>query len=125
MVVGKPSANLAKQIEEDEKDRIAQQVESLGPEGLRKAAALLESSKAEHDKPIPKEVLTSFPVPDVKGISWIPVQSVQEPGSERKSSCAVTHSPELSKHVENDGSPLPFFVEYDSVKVCPRHCILI
>lgn len=117
VVVGKPSADLAKQIEEDEKVRIAKQIESLGPEGLKKAATLLESSKAENDKPIPKEVLTSFPVPDVKGISWIPVQSVQEPGSGRESFSLVTHSPELSKHVENDGSPLPFFVQYDSVKV--------
>lgn len=116
VVVGKPSAQLAKRIEEDEKDRIAKQVESLGPEGLKKAAALLESSKAEHDKPIPKEVLTSFPVPNVKSISWIPVQSVQEPGSGRKPSDIVTQSPELLRHVETDGSPLPFFVEYDSVK---------
>lgn len=117
VVVGKPSANLAKQIEEDEKVRIAKQVASLGPEGLRKAATLLESSKAEHDKPIPKEVLTSFPVPDVEGISWISVQSVQEPGSGRESFSTVTYSPELSKHVESDGPPLPFFVQYDSVKV--------
>lgn len=117
VVVGKPSADLAKKIEEDEKVRIAKQIESLGPEGLKKAADLLESAKAENDKLIPKEVLTSFPVPDVKGISWIPVQSVQEPGSGRESFSAVTHSPELSKHVENDGSPLPFFVQYDSVKV--------
>jgi len=117
VVVGKPSADLAKQIEEDEKVRIAKQIESLGPEGLKKAANLLESAKAENDKLIPKEVLTSFPVPDVKGISWIPVQSVQEPGSGRESFSAVTHSPELSKHVENDGSSLPFFVQYDSVKV--------
>jgi len=97
----------------------------LGPEGLKKAATLLESSKAEHDKPIPKDVLTSFPVPDVKGISWIPVQSVQEPGSGRKSFSTVTHSPELSKHVENDGSPLPFFIQYDNVKVCLCNRILI
>jgi hypothetical protein len=119
VVVGKPSAQLAERLEKDEKDRIAKQVENLGPVGLKQAAALLENSKAEHDKPIPKEVLTSFPVPDVKSISWIPVQSVQEPGVGRKSKSTITHSPELSRLVESDGPPLPFFVEYDSVKVRP------
>lgn len=84
---------------------------------MKQAAALLESAKAEHDKPIPKEILTSFPVPDVKSISWIPVQSVQEPGLGRKLPGAVFDYPELSKLIEADGSPLPFFIEYDSVKV--------
>ncbi|EKM83806.1 hypothetical protein AGABI1DRAFT_124130 [Agaricus bisporus var. burnettii JB137-S8] len=115
-VVGKPSAELAGRLEKNEKDRIAKQIENLGPEGLKNAAALLDSSKAEHDKPIPKEVLTSFPVPDVKSISWIPVQSVQEPGVGRKPFNAVAQFPELRRVIENDGSPLPFFVEYDSVK---------
>lgn len=86
---------------------------------MKQAAALLEDSKAEHDKPIPTEMLTSFPVPDVKSISWIPVQSVQEPGVGRKSSIVVAQSPELSRLIEADGSPLPFFVEYDSVKASP------
>lgn len=104
-------------LERDEKDRVAQQIKRLGPEGLEQAAALLESSKAAHDKPIPKEILTSFPVPDVDSISWIPVQSVQEPGVGRKLLSAVSGYPDLSKHVEIDGPPLPFFVEYDSVKV--------
>ncbi|KAJ3568798.1 hypothetical protein NP233_g5473 [Leucocoprinus birnbaumii] len=116
VVVGKPSARMAKQLENDEKDRVAKQVKALGPEGLKKAADLLESSKAEHDKPISKEILTSFPVPDVKSISWIPVQSVQQPGSGRESSRVAVPSPELLRHIEADGSSLPFFVEYDGVK---------
>lgn len=116
-MVGKPSAELAERLEKNEKDRIAKQTETLGLEGLKKAAALLDSSKAEHSKPIPKEILTSFPVPDVKSISWIPVQSVQEPGVGRKPFNGVAQFPELQKVIEDDGSPLPFFVEYDNVKV--------
>lgn len=117
IVVGKPSAQLADRLEKDENDRIAKQIETLGPEGLKRAAALLEGSKAEHDKPIPKEILTSFPVPDVKTISWIPVQSLQQPGFCRTPLSIVNTSTELSRHIEKDGSPLPFFIEYDSVKV--------
>lgn len=79
----------------------------------------LEEAKAEHSKPIPTDVLTSFPVPDVKSISWIPVQSVQEPGKGRTVAPRFKPSTSaLQKHIESDGETLPFFVEYDHVEVC-------
>ncbi|PBK77299.1 hypothetical protein ARMSODRAFT_874850 [Armillaria solidipes] len=115
VVIGKPSAVLAKKLEEDEKARVAAQVEGLGPEGLKKAAKELEDAKAEHDLPIPTEVLTKFPIPDVKSISWIPVQSLQEPGKGRRSAPGRTET-SLSQHVHNDGSDLPFFIQYDHVE---------
>jgi len=107
---------MADKLEKTEKARIAAQVKKLGPSGLAKVTKVLEAAKAEHEKPIPTEVLTAFPVPDVKSISWIPVQSVQERGKGRTPAKRVADS-ELSKHIESDGSPLPFFVEYDHVKV--------
>jgi hypothetical protein len=112
---------MAEKLEKTEKGRIAAQIKKLGPSGLAKATKELEAAKAEHDKPIPTEVLTAFPVPDVKSISWISVQSVQERGNGRTPAKRVVDS-ELSKHIESDGSPLPFFVEYDHVKV--RQCIV-
>ncbi|KIM85318.1 hypothetical protein PILCRDRAFT_817322 [Piloderma croceum F 1598] len=115
VVRGKPSASMAEKLEKTEKARIAAQIKKLGPSGLAKATKELEAAKAEHDKPIPTEVLTAFPVPDVKSISWISVQSVQERGIGRTSAKRVADS-ELTKHIESDGSPLPFFVEYDHVK---------
>jgi hypothetical protein len=69
---------MAEKLEKDEKARIAAQVKAIGTEGLKAAAELLEKAKAEHDKPIPDEILKAFPVPDVKSISWIPVDSVHE-----------------------------------------------
>ena len=107
---------MADNLEKSEKARIAAQVKKLGPSGIAKATKELEAAKAEHEKPIPKEVLTAFPVPDVKSISWIPVQSVQERGTGRTPAKPIIES-ELSKHIQSDGSPLPFFVEYDHVKV--------
>ena len=109
---------LADKLEKNEKARIAAQVKKLGRKGLAKVTKELEDAKAEHDKPIPTEVLTAFPVPDVKSISWIPVQSVQEPGIGRTHARHVAGS-ELLKHIESDGPPLPFFVEYEHVKVRP------
>ncbi|KAF9473122.1 hypothetical protein BDN70DRAFT_886165 [Pholiota conissans] len=116
VIIGKPSASMAVKLEKDEKNRVAAQVAALGPEGLKKAAASLESAKAEHARPIPLEILKSFPVPDVKSISWIPVQSFQEPGIGRTSAYAPSSEEPLFKHIESDGSPLPFFVQYDHVE---------
>ena len=111
-------------MERDEKARIAAQVYELGADGLKKAAAELEMAKAEHDRPIPTEILTSFPVPDVKSISWIPVQSVQEPGHGRKIPSFPAVKDSLLKHIQSDGQELPFFVQYDHVEVS-LHYLLV
>ena len=119
VICGQPSASLADKLEKDEKARIAAQIERLGPDGLKKAEAELEAAKAENGKVIPTEFITSFPVPDVKRISWLPVQSVQEPGTGRKLVHRASASSPLSKYIDSDGKSLPFFVEYDHVEVCP------
>ena len=84
---------------------------------MKTAEKELEEAKGEHDKPIPTELLTAFPVPDVKSISWIPVQSVQERGSGRHSHASQTSAGDLTKHIDADGPPLTFFVQYDHVQV--------
>ncbi|KAJ2928846.1 hypothetical protein H1R20_g8241, partial [Candolleomyces eurysporus] len=116
VVVGKPSASLAEKIEKDEIARTDAQVKALGPEGLKKAEAELEAAKAEHERPIPDGILNSFPVPDVKSISWIPVETVQEPGSGRQRADFVSESSKLKRYIDSDGQALPFFVEYDQVE---------
>lgn len=118
VILGKPSAKLADNLEESEKARIANQVEKLGPKGLKEVEQKLETAKENQSKPIPTDTLTSFPVPDAKSIFRIPVQSVQEPGMGRKANLhVVPTNGELLKHIESDGMPLPFFVEYDHVEV--------
>ena len=103
-------------MEKDEKKRLDAQAKALGSEGLKKAEAKLEAAKAEHGQPIPKDIITSFPVPDVKSISWIPVQSVHEPGKGRQSPWPVVASPLVEK-LQSEGGLLNFFVEYDHVEV--------
>jgi hypothetical protein len=119
VVIGRPSAMLAERLEREENIRIAKQIEVLGLEGLQRAEAELQEAKAEHDRPIPPDILTSFPLPDVKSIAWIPVQSLQEPGVGRARRFELAPS-ELSRHVASDRSALPFFVQYDHVQVCFR-----
>lgn len=117
VVIGRPSANLAEKLETIEKARLAAQVERLGHEGLAKAEQELDAAKAEHELPIPKEILTSFPVPDVRSIPWIPVKSVQELGKGRSVASIPSLQSDLEKHIESDGEPLSMFVQYDHVKV--------
>ncbi len=45
------------------------------------------------------------------------MQSVQQAGTGRKSG-TPTVANDISRHVSGDGQPLPFFVQYDHVKVC-------
>jgi hypothetical protein len=115
IVGGKPSSNLADKLEKDEIARIKAQVERLGPEGLKKAEAEVQEAKAEHDRPIPTDILNNFPVPDVNAISWIPVQSLLESG--RGQSSPLKSDSALSEHIASDGPPLSFFVQYDHVQV--------
>lgn len=91
----------------------------MGKEGLKKAEEELEAAKKAHDQEIPTDILKKFRVPDVKSIVWIPVQTLQEPGdaSSRKLATAPLKDNTLSKIIEADGPALPFFVEYDHVKV--------
>ena len=118
VICGRPSAAMAEKLEKDEKARIAAQIERLGPEGLKKAEVELEAAKAQHGRAVPSEIITSFPVPDIKSISWLSVQSVQEPGIGRKPLHWAPASSPLSKCIDSDGKSLPFFVEYDHVEVC-------
>jgi Zn-dependent M16 (insulinase) family peptidase len=60
-MIGKPSAKLAREIEESDKKRIAEQKEKLGEDGLKKLKEKLEWAQKESDKPIPSEMLTIFP----------------------------------------------------------------
>lgn len=120
ILTGKPSADLAGKLEHEEKTRIAAQREAMGEEGLKKAEEALEQAKKEHDKEIPSSILKSFPVPDVKSIAWIPVQSLQQVGSSSQNPAITQHKNDaVKKYVESDGPALPFFVQYDHVKV--RH----
>ena len=117
VLVGKPSAAMAKRLEEDEKVRIEGQKKLLGEDGLKKAEQALEEAKKEHEKEIPTKILTDFPVPSVKSIAWIPVQSLQEVGTNRSKTVEQRNNDELARYVQADGSSLPFFVQYEHVEV--------
>jgi Zn-dependent M16 (insulinase) family peptidase len=57
---------LATKIEQEEKDRVAAQKDRLGEEGLKELQEKLDAAKKESDIPIPTEMLTSFPITNVR-----------------------------------------------------------
>lgn len=65
----------------------------------------LKKAQEANDKPIPDEVISSFPIPSVDSISWIAVESARaEPGWGKG---------QVQKHVDQDKAELPYFVQFD------------
>lgn len=110
--IGKPSAKMAKDIEESEKARVAEQREKLGEAGLKAAQAELDAAKEESDRPIPPEVLTSFPIVNPKDITWVPVETALNPAPGDK---VQADNARVQAHVDADGPALPFQVYFSSV----------
>ncbi|KAG8802435.1 hypothetical protein FRC17_006413, partial [Serendipita sp. 399] len=119
IIRGKPSASLADRLKDEEKARVEAQVKELGPDGLVKLEKALEEAKADHDKPIPEEILTGFPVPDVKSISWISVQSAQNfPHGKPaviKDTQLASRSSALEDHLRKESTALPMTTQFDHV----------
>jgi Zn-dependent M16 (insulinase) family peptidase len=82
VVLGKPSAAMATELSNKEKEREAEQAKNLGEEGLKKLADILEAAMAKNESPIPEEILTSLPVPDLNKVPSIPLFTARlSPGS--------------------------------------------
>lgn len=73
VVLGKPSAAMSKEISDGEKEREAQQAKDLGEGGLDRLSKTLENAMATNEEPIPPEILTSLPVPDLEKVPSIPL----------------------------------------------------
>jgi len=113
VVSAKPSAQLARKLDSDEKKRIAEQVARLGEKGLAEAAKTLEAAQEYNERPIPSDYITSFPLPDVGSIAWIPIQSAV--ASDLPVDQTIQN--DLSKHLASDPSKIPIFSHYNHVKV--------
>lgn len=110
VVRGKPSASLAASLASDEKARIDLQVQQLGSEGLEKSRKRLAEAKAEHDRPIPQDIIASFKVPNVDSIAWIPVETTY---NYPHLSAPANYSVDTCK----EDTRLPFYVQFEDVKV--------
>ncbi|PWN49324.1 hypothetical protein IE53DRAFT_388475 [Violaceomyces palustris] len=124
VVIGKPSASLVDKLKADTKALEEKRRSELGEKGLKELEEKLEAAKKENDRDIPPEILSSFKVPSVDSIKWIPVGTARnEPmgkGAEEPETKALVLDTDLDKkvqaHVDSDGRDnLPYFVQFDHV----------
>ncbi|KAH9818516.1 zinc metalloprotease [Melampsora americana] len=107
-VIGKPSANLADQLEADTKARLEATKEKYGPDGLKQLQETLEAAQKVNDTPYPDEMMINYPIPNVESIKWIEVESARADGS-----LEGNLQTELNK---KDSTSLPYFIQFDHVK---------
>lgn len=102
-ILGRPSARLAKELEEGENKRVADQVASLGEDGLARLTKRLKTAQDENDAPIPDHIITDFPVSAIDKVDFIRPET-------RRFGTVPAHLKS-----DSDACPeLPFFVQLDS-----------
>lgn len=102
-ILGKPSAQLAKDLEKNEIARVEAQREKLGKQGLANMKRKLEQAQDENDKPIPQELIRKFKIPRIDNIKFIDtVNAVYQPRS------SPQHGRnEIEKYLDSDPSDHP------------------
>ena len=99
-VLGKPSAAMAADSSEKEKERESLQASNLGENGLKELANTLESSMAKNEAPIPEDILTSLPVPDLEKVPSIPLFTVRMAPSVSNGTLSLDIIPESVRGVK-------------------------
>nr|XP_019045357.1 cytoplasmic protein [Kwoniella bestiolae CBS 10118]OCF24287.1 cytoplasmic protein [Kwoniella bestiolae CBS 10118] len=112
-VIGKPSAALSEKIEKDEKERVEKRKAELGEEKLKELERKVEDAKKQSDVPPPPEMISSFPITDPAGISWVPVETAI---NNAKGETIKADSGEVQRYVDADGVELPYQVHFSHVK---------
>lgn len=100
-VRGYPSLEEQQSMAKNEKQRISEQRQKFGKEGLKKLGEQLQQATVENEKPPPREMLVSVPIPSTSSINFHPIQ------------CFTTDSAE--QHSNFDLSQVPVQMQLDSV----------
>ncbi|KAI8096963.1 Metalloenzyme, LuxS/M16 peptidase-like protein [Halteromyces radiatus] len=112
-LIGKPSASLAQQLQDEETARVEQQRLELGYDRLQRLATQLEIANEQNEIDIPPHVLDSFPIPNASDISSINVITARHPSPS-------AHLPqfrnELQKYIEADQASIPYAIQYDHIQ---------
>lgn len=78
-LIGKPSAQLAHDLQKEETERVKKQLLDYGPENLQALTTQLETASKQNEVEIPYHVMESFPVPNASDISSIDVITARNP----------------------------------------------
>lgn len=124
VVLGKPSAQLYKQIDEENDELLDNRKANIDESESKRLKELLTSAKEANDKIIPKEILTHFEIDDpVKTVDFIKTKSITPlKGYELNS-----ENDSLTKELLNlKPEKFPFFIhmEHFPAQFIEIHCLL-
>jgi Zn-dependent M16 (insulinase) family peptidase len=108
---------MSERLENEEKKRVAEQIARLGEQGLEERGKRLAEAKSANEKPMPDDQVGWIPVPDVRTISWIKVQSASTLPDSDNLQAIESNSIQLAKHLESDRCVLPYALHFDHVSV--------
>lgn len=111
LVIGKPSAEKAEEIESGEQARIAARKQQLGPEGLEKLKTKLAAARTLNNEEIPSEFLSKFKVPDTASINFIKTATARS-GSAR----SMGPLQNAAQDAIDKDKDLPLFVHFEHVQ---------
>jgi len=111
VVRSRPSAAMSDRLESEEKKRVQEQVTRLGSDGLAKRAKIVAEANAKNE-PMPDHEVESIPIPDVKTISWISVQSASTIPNSDALEGHEPSSESLTNHLEADAVKLPLALHF-------------
>jgi len=103
VVIGEPSEEKMKTSGEEEKQRVATQVQALGKEGLKKKADIVEEAVEKNGVEPAAEIINQLPIPSTSSITFHQIKSMSNRGG--------ASSLDEFKHVFSlDGIPCAFHV---------------
>ncbi|KAE9963138.1 hypothetical protein BLS_009605 [Venturia inaequalis] len=121
-ILGVPSAKMSAKLKVDETARVKAQQDKLGKKGLEDLALKLDMAKKLNDRPIPPEILDSFPVPSTDSIHFIPSTTAR--------SGLAKQMGELDNNIQSiidkdNSSNLPLFIHFEHVNTAFVHFSLV
>ncbi|XP_066596217.1 uncharacterized protein C05D11.1-like [Prorops nasuta] len=119
IIKGIPSVEKQLELTQKESDRVSDQIENLGEEGLKKKEKELEEAIIENEKPIPDELLTAVPVPSTESINFHSIKSYTTETVDQHPRLDVTKFPFFTHLVHINTNFLYMFVIMDT-QALPR-----
>ncbi|WFD29887.1 hypothetical protein MSPP1_000901 [Malassezia sp. CBS 17886] len=119
VVVGRPSAALARKLKADKRALVAERRATLGPDAGARFDEELRDARSENDRPIPPGLLERFPIPSGASIEWITVATATSgehtSGVPQRAEMPTVMDTRVSQHVLTDGEAPPFQIQFDHV----------
>ncbi|KAI9272698.1 Metalloenzyme, LuxS/M16 peptidase-like protein [Phascolomyces articulosus] len=113
ILFGRPSAQFAEQLADEEKKRIENQRTELGETKLEELQKKLEDSMAKNDVELPHDILENFTIPPVSSINFINVLTARNNGINK----GVEMNNKIQDYVNADnGTQIPLFIQFDHVQ---------